>query len=73
MRKFTKICTPLERFYSQERILITGSLGQIGSELVETLRGQFGTQNVIASDVRVAPDSFPKGPFLFCNIPYRLT
>ncbi|MGX7031541.1 L-threonine 3-dehydrogenase [Vagococcus zengguangii] len=34
------------------RILVTGSLGQIGSELVERLRQDFGIENVIATDIR---------------------
>jgi nucleoside-diphosphate-sugar epimerase len=33
-----------------ERILITGSAGQIGSELTLALRDRYGAQNVVASD-----------------------
>ncbi len=35
-----------------QRILITGSLGQIGSELLYRLRREHGADNVVASDIR---------------------
>lgn len=36
-----------------KRILVTGALGQIGSELVTSLRDRYGEDAVVASDVRV--------------------
>ena len=50
-----------------ETILVIGSSGQIGTELVEQLRNQFGTENVIASDIR-EPQTPQDGPFEVLNI-----
>lgn len=48
-----------------DRILVTGALGQIGTELVSSLRESHGKDNVLATDIRVPDDesSFPDGPF----------
>ena len=46
------------------KILIIGACGQIGTELVLALREKFGTQSVIAADVRDAcPDIIANGPY----------
>ncbi len=47
------------------RILITGALGQIGTELVPVLRQRYGPENVIATDVR---KSSIDGPFAYLDI-----
>ncbi len=41
-----------------KKILVTGSLGQIGSELVTYMRGIYGSDNVIATDIR-RPEDHP--------------
>ncbi|HET9767339.1 MAG TPA: UDP-glucose 4-epimerase, partial [Thermoanaerobaculia bacterium] len=40
-----------------ENILVTGALGQIGSELVPALRARYGDEHVVASDIRMPPRS----------------
>lgn len=48
-------------------ILVIGSSGQIGTELVEELRKIYGTNNVIASDIK-EPQTNNDGPFETLNI-----
>lgn len=45
------------------KVLIIGAGGQIGTELAETLREQFGAENVVASDLREIPSLMNQGPF----------
>ncbi|WP_159723720.1 NAD-dependent epimerase/dehydratase family protein [Enterococcus sp. CSURQ0835] len=40
-----------------KKVLITGSLGQIGSELTERLRKDLGVENVISTDIRTIEGS----------------
>ena len=49
----------------QEKILVIGSQGQIGTELVEQLRIQYGSNNGIAGDLK------PHSPELSANGPYE--
>ena len=48
-----------------KKILVTGSLGQIGSELVTHLRKSYGDSNIIATDIREIKDNpvVQAGPF----------
>jgi len=48
-----------------KRILITGALGQIGSELIAFLRKKYGNENVVASDIKPLSEGMikQKGPF----------
>ncbi|MCP4200578.1 MAG: L-threonine 3-dehydrogenase [bacterium] len=52
-----------------KRILVTGSLGQIGSELVTALRGRPGVELVVASDIKMMPQSAANaaGPFEYLD------
>jgi len=45
-----------------KKILVIGSSGQIGTELVEGLRARFGIENVVASDIK-EPQAKQDGPF----------
>lgn len=47
---------------TRDKILVIGSSGQIGTELVQNLRNIYGIDNVIASDVKVT-DQAKEGPF----------
>jgi nucleoside-diphosphate-sugar epimerase len=54
---------------SKETILVIGSNGQIGSELVEELRRIHGDANVIATDVKDPnAETLSKGPFIKMDV-----
>ena len=48
-----------------KRVLITGALGQLGSEIAATLRGEYGATEVVCTDVRSDSDGSVSagGPF----------
>lgn len=52
------------------KILVTGALGQIGSELTFNLRKKYGAENVIATDIRMPSDQNLRdgGPFEFLDV-----
>ena len=52
-----------------KKILITGAVGQIGSELTMTLRERYGNENVIATGHSTKPSEklLNSGPFHFIN------
>ncbi|WP_164667501.1 L-threonine 3-dehydrogenase [Virgibacillus doumboii] len=49
-----------------KKILVTGAMGQIGSELVTTLRQNYGATNVIGSDIRKKEEE--DGPFEIVDV-----
>jgi nucleoside-diphosphate-sugar epimerase len=52
-----------------KKILITGALGQIGSELTLTLRDIYGTDNVVATDIRKNDsEAANNGPFELLDV-----
>ncbi|KXH83917.1 L-threonine 3-dehydrogenase [Sporosarcina sp. HYO08] len=50
-----------------KKIIVTGALGQIGSELIAKLRSEYGTDNVLATDIR-RPQSPTGGPFEILDV-----
>ncbi|XP_071638837.1 L-threonine 3-dehydrogenase, mitochondrial [Temnothorax longispinosus] len=51
------------------RILITGGLGQLGTECAKLLRRNYGNENVILSDIiKPSEESLENGPFIFADI-----
>jgi len=48
-----------------KKILVLGSCGQIGTELVLALRSKFGNEQVIAADIKSScPEALENGPYL---------
>ncbi len=48
---------------TDKKILVTGALGQIGSELVPALEARYGAERVVASDIRIPPAGAYHGTF----------
>jgi nucleoside-diphosphate-sugar epimerase len=57
------------------RVLVTGAVGQIGSELVTALRERYGGPNVVAAGHKTAPTSSLRdsGPFELIDVKDRKT
>ncbi|MEM3069639.1 MAG: L-threonine 3-dehydrogenase [Candidatus Bathyarchaeia archaeon] len=52
-----------------KRVLVTGALGQLGSELTPKLREIYGVENVIASDIKSKPSKvLESGPFELLDV-----
>ena len=52
-----------------KKVLITGALGQIGSELVTKMRSIYGSDNIIATDIRdTGTDITKSGPFEILDV-----
>jgi len=61
--------TILEGQNKKVRILITGCLGQIGTELSSLLRRKYGEENIIGSDIQKPSFvSLKEGPFLYLDV-----
>jgi len=60
-----------------KQILVTGAVGQIGSELTMSLRQRYGRDKVVASDIRMPTDSGLRdgGPFESLDVldPHQIT
>lgn len=52
---------------TSEKILVIGSSGQLGTELVQNLRNIYGINNVIASDIKTT-DQAQEGPFEIVDV-----
>ena len=53
-------------FLAKKRILVTGANGQIGSELIGLLRGVYGKNHVVATDIAEPP--VMESPFRLLNV-----
>jgi len=58
-----------------KKIMVTGSVGQIGSELTTALRKKYGSDNVLATGHKTQPkpELRDSGPFEFINVTKRET
>ena len=56
-----------------KRILVTGAVGQIGSELTLALRDRYGADNVVAAGRKTQPSPALRdsGPFVWCDVTDR--
>lgn len=60
-----------------KKFLVTGALGQIGSDLTANLRQRYGDANVVATDIHMPTDTVLRdgGPFEFLDVldPHQIT
>ncbi|MFQ5529682.1 MAG: NAD-dependent epimerase/dehydratase family protein [Gemmatimonadota bacterium] len=49
------------------RIVVTGAAGQIGTEMVAALRARYGSDSVLATDIRI-PEGATGGPFALADV-----
>ncbi len=60
-----------------KQVLVTGAVGQIGSELTTALRQRYGEDRVVATDIRMPADKELRdgGPFEFLDVldPHHIT
>ena len=58
-----------------KKIMVTGAVGQIGSELTTALRDKYGNDNVLATGHKTQPSKklLGSGPFEFINVSKRET
>jgi len=50
------------------RIVVTGAAGQIGTEIVSTLRERYGADAVLATDIRIPDATASDGPFALADV-----
>jgi len=50
------------------RIVVTGAAGQVGSEMVAVLRGRYGGDAVLATDIREPDNALASGPFRILDV-----
>ena len=55
----------------KERILVIGALGQLGTELTESLRERYGRENVIASDIADWSAGVKHSPYIRLDVSNR--
>ncbi|XP_029669422.1 L-threonine 3-dehydrogenase, mitochondrial isoform X3 [Formica exsecta] len=62
-------CVNTNNTVKPPRILITGGLGQLGTECAKLLRRNYGNENVILTDIiKPTEESLENGPFIFADI-----